>query len=257
MTGITGRTLGERLRLARFAKGWSQLEAAEISGVSNANISNYERNFRRPDAVTLSKLADAYEVSMQILEFGHRRTEAQTLLFNQRKLALTGRLTVDAPTSNLPEAVSEEISLVPLLDCGSREWDIEEATIVARLPFLKSDLMSTDARILDANPGEPKTERVEDYFCILVPDDAMQEDGVREGMIAVVRTQERFRDGQLSMVSMGNYVGIRRVYIRDNLTVLAASNHDFPPIVWDSNDDGLPPAYVGGEIVVVQWKLQS
>lgn len=257
MTGITGRTLGERLRLSRLAKGWSQLEATEVSGVSNANISNYERDFRRPSATTLAKLANAYGVSMEVLKLGQRRPEVQALLFTRRKLALTGRLTVDGSSSNLSDAASEEITLVPLLDCGSREWDIDEATIVARLPFLKSDLISTDARILEANVDVAETGRVEDYFCIIVPDDAMQGDGIREGMIAVVRTRERYRDGQLSMVTMENYVGVRRAYTRDNLTVLAASSNDFAPIVWDNDDDRSPPAKVGGEVVLVHWKVPS
>ncbi len=58
-------TLGDRLRQAREAKGWSQLYVAKRTG--NFNISKYERGSKQPDADTLGMLAKLYEVSLDYL----------------------------------------------------------------------------------------------------------------------------------------------------------------------------------------------
>ncbi|MEK3882380.1 helix-turn-helix transcriptional regulator [Paenibacillus sp. PL2-23] len=60
-------TLGARLKKARELKGWSQLYVSERSNISNTALSNYERNYREPDAETLNKLADLYEVKVDYL----------------------------------------------------------------------------------------------------------------------------------------------------------------------------------------------
>jgi len=60
-------TLGQRLRFARGRKGWSQNLVCQKLGISNSGLSGYERDYREPDAETLKKLADIYEVSVDYL----------------------------------------------------------------------------------------------------------------------------------------------------------------------------------------------
>lgn len=59
--------LGDRLKMARVRKGWSQTEVAEKIGVSFSSLSGYERNYRKPPTETLAHLADLYEVSISWL----------------------------------------------------------------------------------------------------------------------------------------------------------------------------------------------
>ncbi|KJD57387.1 XRE family transcriptional regulator [Bacillus amyloliquefaciens] len=60
-------TLGERLKQARKKAGLSQKEVAQAVNSTEKTISNYERNYRDPDTVTLSKLSDLYDVSTDYL----------------------------------------------------------------------------------------------------------------------------------------------------------------------------------------------
>lgn len=60
-------TLGERLKLARENKKWSQEKAAEKVGITKSVLSNYERDYRDPDTKTLKRLSDIYEVSTDYL----------------------------------------------------------------------------------------------------------------------------------------------------------------------------------------------
>ncbi|WP_412095010.1 helix-turn-helix domain-containing protein [Bacillus haynesii] len=60
-------TLGERLKIARENKKWSQEKAAEKVGITKSVLSNYERDYRDPDTKTLKRLSDIYEVSTDYL----------------------------------------------------------------------------------------------------------------------------------------------------------------------------------------------
>ncbi|GMX65886.1 hypothetical protein Elgi_51570 [Paenibacillus elgii] len=60
-------SLGARLKLEREKKGWSQIDVAEKIGITNAVLSNYERDYRDPDTQNLTKLADLYQVSTDYL----------------------------------------------------------------------------------------------------------------------------------------------------------------------------------------------
>lgn len=59
--------LGERLRREREKKGWTQLHAAKVFGITNGALSNYERNYRMPDASLLHKFASIYDVTIDYL----------------------------------------------------------------------------------------------------------------------------------------------------------------------------------------------
>lgn len=61
------KTLGQKLRELREQRGWTQLYAAKIFGITNGALSNYERDERMPDAKMLKKFAEVYEVSLDYL----------------------------------------------------------------------------------------------------------------------------------------------------------------------------------------------
>lgn len=60
-------SLGSRLKKERELRNWTQKYVADKIGITNAVLSNYERDYRDPDTETLKKLADLYEVSIDYL----------------------------------------------------------------------------------------------------------------------------------------------------------------------------------------------
>jgi transcriptional regulator with XRE-family HTH domain len=60
-------SLGRRLKVEREKRKWSQKEVAEKVGITNAVLSNYERDYRDPDTETLKRLADLYDVDTDYL----------------------------------------------------------------------------------------------------------------------------------------------------------------------------------------------
>lgn len=55
--------LGDRLRSARERKGLKQTQVKDKTGIHNKTLSGYENGVSEPDADTMKKLAELYEVS--------------------------------------------------------------------------------------------------------------------------------------------------------------------------------------------------
>ena len=62
--------LGERIRKARLAKGWRQIDLAEQSGVNEIHISDLERGVREAGIRTLKKIAVALDTTVSDLLSG-------------------------------------------------------------------------------------------------------------------------------------------------------------------------------------------
>jgi transcriptional regulator with XRE-family HTH domain len=60
----TGARIAHRLRLERAARGWSQADLADRSGVAKATISKIEREEMSPTAVILVRLAGAFDLTL-------------------------------------------------------------------------------------------------------------------------------------------------------------------------------------------------
>lgn len=69
---IAARSIGERIRQARKAKGFSQSDLASRIGVSQPAIANWESGVHDPRRLTLAKLADALEAPLDWLAAGDR-----------------------------------------------------------------------------------------------------------------------------------------------------------------------------------------
>lgn len=66
------RSIGERIRQARKSKGLSQTDLAQRIGVTQPAIANWESGIHDPRRLTLAKLAEALEASLDWLAAGDR-----------------------------------------------------------------------------------------------------------------------------------------------------------------------------------------
>ena len=60
-------TFGKRFKLVRQSKKLSQKQAAELIGIKNYQLANYEANRSEPSIKVLIRMAEVYEVSVDIL----------------------------------------------------------------------------------------------------------------------------------------------------------------------------------------------
>lgn len=70
MIKLDTSTFESRLKLARFAKGWTRKDLAAQTGVSVSAISWYETGRTNPTAPVLAKIARALEVTTDYLILG-------------------------------------------------------------------------------------------------------------------------------------------------------------------------------------------
>lgn len=70
--------MGERIKIARKAKGWSQLELAEKIGLTSGGMSAIESNKRDASKTTIIKLSETLGVSADYLLFGIENKQAIT-----------------------------------------------------------------------------------------------------------------------------------------------------------------------------------
>lgn len=70
--GIYMDSLGNRLRIAREKKGYSQTEVFRRTNINNKTLSRYEKNGSEPDRQTLITLANLYDVHLEWLMTGEK-----------------------------------------------------------------------------------------------------------------------------------------------------------------------------------------
>lgn len=64
---------GHRIAEMREKKGWTQEELSAAIGISRASLSHYEKDRRKPNLETLTRLADIFHVSIDYI-IGRRNT---------------------------------------------------------------------------------------------------------------------------------------------------------------------------------------
>lgn len=67
---VPPETIGDRIRRARKAKGFSQHELAEMSGISRQSIGNWESGLADPRVESFPPLADVLNVPPEWLAWG-------------------------------------------------------------------------------------------------------------------------------------------------------------------------------------------
>lgn len=58
---------GHRIAEMREKKGWTQEELSTAIGISRASLSHYEKDRRKPNLETLTRLADIFHVSIDYM----------------------------------------------------------------------------------------------------------------------------------------------------------------------------------------------
>lgn len=135
-------TIGERILLARLARGWSQRKLADHTGLSQSAISAFERGTRAVNRRSdLNALADAFGVAKTDLtgqvEQGSRSNPAAYATIPRLRVALMDSTLDDPPdAATLPVEVARR-AVEEILDLRSRcDW----LAIGGKLPILLDQL---------------------------------------------------------------------------------------------------------------------
>ncbi len=78
---------GQLLETLRIARGWTQAQLEQRSGIRQATLSRYENGMRQPGAVEVAALARAFGVTSDFLQRGQRRRAAMAVDAHMRRRA--------------------------------------------------------------------------------------------------------------------------------------------------------------------------
>lgn len=81
--------LSNRLKELRKEKGYTQKELANLLGIAQTTIANYEQGTRIPDTEKLNKIADLFDVTLDYLLGRDSREKLLDKKFNQHSLDIT------------------------------------------------------------------------------------------------------------------------------------------------------------------------
>ncbi|CAM4019377.1 helix-turn-helix domain-containing protein [Mesobacillus zeae] len=99
---------GDRLKMLRSARKWTQEEVAKKLEISRGTYAHYEINKRQPDFETLKKLSNLYEVTIDYLLTGEDQQGAtdemwKEILDPQKQLFFKDLM--DAPEEKIAELI--------------------------------------------------------------------------------------------------------------------------------------------------------
>lgn len=80
---MTKQEIGQVLRAAREAKGFTQKQVAELLGRKQQIVGHWETGYSQPDANTLFELCDLYELSIDEA-FGCKKSQPEDILYISR-----------------------------------------------------------------------------------------------------------------------------------------------------------------------------
>lgn len=98
-------TIGERIRSFRTQKGYKQKTLADLLGVKQTSISNWEGNFSPPERKHIEKLAEIFGSTARFIEYGGTAVETHTNIY------YIPYLTVKATASFLEKLTPEHYEL--------------------------------------------------------------------------------------------------------------------------------------------------
>lgn len=99
---------GERLKSLRENAGYTQKFVAEKIGVKNNTLSSYEAGKRQPDYLTLKKLSDLYEVSIDYIITGNKNSQSPDEMWEEfldPKTQIFFKDLKDAPEEKIEELI--------------------------------------------------------------------------------------------------------------------------------------------------------
>ena len=115
VTHLRFMTLGEKIKIYRLKKKFSQQDLGELAETHQKNISKYEQDLVIPSAVTLKKIADAIEVSTDFLLGGQ----------DSNSIKDTSLLKYFKEIDNMPDNTKQ--ALLKVIDAYVRDYKTQKA----------------------------------------------------------------------------------------------------------------------------------
>lgn len=191
-------------------------------GISNSALSGYERDYREPDAETLSRLAQLYEVSIDYLINGSNKTidnddkksENFSRIDKQGNVFIPGLRPEFFPVGRLVY-----VPIVAEISCG--EPVFTEDNIIGTYPVDTQFIPITNVR---------------EYVFVRAVGDSMVNANITDGSLVLIHLQPEVENGDIAAVCVDNEAAtLKRVYVNDFAVTLVPENPSMPPMTYEKH----------------------
>jgi transcriptional regulator with XRE-family HTH domain len=194
------RSIGERIRRTRKARGLSQADLAALIGVSQPAIANWETGVHDPRRIALAKLADALQTPLDWLAAGDRS------LFEADKHAVAAY-------------IRRPVQHVPVIS-------LRAALLLVRDPTADPHTMAEDYL--------PVTTAMEKLFAVFVNDEAMDLIFPIGSLVVVDYGDKQPKGGRFYLAAVSDAPLLRRWRDAPPRLEPHSSNASYAPIKMDS-----------------------
>ena len=214
--------VGKMISTIRRERGISQIELAELVGMSKQAISNYERGLREPDYVTLEAIADVLNVPVSMLISRERQRDALDAIYNTK--------------SRNEESPKLPPNLYPISQLRR-----QRVPLIGRVAAGQPIMADTDYETFVTAP-------VDCDAALEVTGESMVPTYL-PGDIIFIKHRPDVGDGQVAVVLIDDEATLKHVYKRPTGLTLISDNPEFAPIIVDSAEHdyiaiyGVPVGY--------------
>ncbi|MEX2462028.1 MAG: S24 family peptidase [Paenibacillaceae bacterium] len=231
---------GEYLKLLRNERNLTLIALSELSGISIAQLSRIENGKRgMPKLETLNKLSSAFGINYD------------DLLEQASYLMLLGKPEITDSATGASREMTHiehkeylktisgfvaEKNPVQYLKPEIQPKNIISDVELIQIPIYGEIRAGYDSLAAENIVGYEKVSKdtVKDgvYFYLIVKGDSMIDEGIREGMRVLVKSQNTCEHGKIGIILVNGDEGtLKRVFYDKNNVILQASNKDIPPRV--------------------------
>ncbi|WP_425409960.1 helix-turn-helix domain-containing protein [Hyphococcus sp.] len=194
---IAARSIGDRIRQARKAKGLSQSDLALRVGVSQPAIANWESGIHDPRRLTLAKLADALGAPLDWLAAGDRSM-------------------TESDKHAAAAYIRRPVRHVPVIS-------LRTATLIAKDPSIDPHAFAED--YLPVTLGASK------LFAVFINDAAVNQAFLPDTVVIVDYDDRAPEDGDFCLAQVGDAPMLRRYRASPARLEPASNERDFPSTI--------------------------
>ncbi|MCR4670611.1 MAG: helix-turn-helix domain-containing protein [Saccharofermentans sp.] len=207
------------LKYFREKEELSQAELASKIGVKPSTIGMYETGERQPNFETEEKIADYFNVSLDVLR-GKREYSAQPII--------------------LLETIGSKASSVKIPVLGD---------VAAGIP------LNAIENIIDYEEIPEELASQGEFFGLRIKGDSM-EPRICDGDVVIVRKQEDADSGDTIIACVnGDYATCKRLVKQSDCIMLVSLNSKYAPMIYTKDDVINMPVTIIGKVVELRGKL--
>lgn len=192
-------SIGQNIKRLRESHGMSQLQIAEIAGVTDKAVSTWENDVKIPRMGAIQRLADYFGITKSDIIEDEAPQSLNPLLLYPNVIPIRGK---------------RAVPIIGSVACGEPIYNPGDGTEY----ILAGDDMSCD-------------------FALIAEGDSMIGDRIQSGDIVFIRRQDDVDDGSIVAVAIDGELTLKHISRLRNAdghilhTCLTASNPKYPPII--------------------------